>query len=392
MNERNKQNRAIVRHMTSSQTPAEVEAQGSLETANPDWITPNDKKSPRQQAHDSRRGVKKTREALSNAAIDKMKKGMSDNLNASLKDAKKHKATSGMKMGWATNQSNPKPNPKADFNNRSFKTLVKSQHASTELVRNARLALAEKVLEASPLQDLQTKRKRNLTGDYVPSHLRKKANANVASKHPRMSSVEAGAQAARTSDHKDRRGVKKPKASSGRTSRYQDGDLDIASTEIVKNGRTALAEACWKGYKAMGMKKKGKKTVPNCVKEGTVKNARIALGEEIASRAAYEKAGEGDAYKRLKNIQSEKAPASPKQTPRTRRDTLGRSDATPSPNHPDYVRRGHEAAIARKKTGNERKAMAQRISNKFRAKRGLVPLLPGEKHNPKSDNLGKTEN
>ena len=164
----------------------------------------------------------------------------------------------------------------------------------------------------------------------------------------------------------------------------------------------ALAEACWKGYKAMGMKKKGKKTVPNCVKEGTVKNARIALGEEIASRAAYEKAGEGDAYKRLKNIQSKKAPASPKQTPRTRRDTLGRSDATPSSNHPDYVRkklhqrdkgvRGHEAAIARKKTGNERKAMAQRISNKFRAKRGLVPLLPGEKHNPKSDNLGKTEN
>jgi len=26
-----------------------------------------------------------------------------------------------------------------------------------------------------------------------------------------------------------------------------------------------ISEACWKGYKQVGMKKKGKKTVPNCV-------------------------------------------------------------------------------------------------------------------------------
>ena len=26
-----------------------------------------------------------------------------------------------------------------------------------------------------------------------------------------------------------------------------------------------LAKACWKGYKAVGMKKKGGKMVPNCV-------------------------------------------------------------------------------------------------------------------------------
>ena len=67
MNERNKQTRAIVRQMTSGQTPAEVEAQKSLTTANSDWITPDDKKSPRQQAHDSRRGVKQAREALAEA-------------------------------------------------------------------------------------------------------------------------------------------------------------------------------------------------------------------------------------------------------------------------------------------------------------------------------------
>ena len=47
MNEKNKQNRDVVRQMTSSQTPAEAKAQRSLKTANPDWITPDDKKSPR---------------------------------------------------------------------------------------------------------------------------------------------------------------------------------------------------------------------------------------------------------------------------------------------------------------------------------------------------------
>jgi len=26
-----------------------------------------------------------------------------------------------------------------------------------------------------------------------------------------------------------------------------------------------LKDACWEGYKAVGLKKKGKKTVPNCV-------------------------------------------------------------------------------------------------------------------------------
>ncbi len=29
-----------------------------------------------------------------------------------------------------------------------------------------------------------------------------------------------------------------------------------------------LTEACWKGYKQIGMKKKGKRQVPNCVPVG----------------------------------------------------------------------------------------------------------------------------
>jgi len=37
--------------------------------------------------------------------------------------------------------------------------------------------------------------------------------------------------------------------------------------KIVSAARQALAEACWKGYKARGMKKKGNRMVPNCVKE-----------------------------------------------------------------------------------------------------------------------------
>ena len=28
-----------------------------------------------------------------------------------------------------------------------------------------------------------------------------------------------------------------------------------------------MNEACWKGYKQVGMKKKGNRTVPNCVKK-----------------------------------------------------------------------------------------------------------------------------
>jgi len=61
----------------------------------------------------------------------------------------------------------------------------------------------------------------------------------------------------------------------GSNPKPKDDDLDITgsvgdSTEIVRNARIALAEACWKGYKAKGLKKKGNRMVPNCVKEGTL--------------------------------------------------------------------------------------------------------------------------
>ena len=39
--------------------------------------------------------------------------------------------------------------------------------------------------------------------------------------------------------------------------------------EIVKT----LMEKCWDGYTQKGMKKKGKKMVPNCVKKSSTKKA-----------------------------------------------------------------------------------------------------------------------
>lgn len=295
MNERNKKNRDAVRQLTSGQTPAEVKAQKSLETANPEWITSDDEKSPRQQAHDSRRGVKQAREALAEACW------------------KGYKAK-GMKKKGSKVVPNCVKEAKTDYKGMS----------------------ANQVINTPPYE--------------------------------------------RTSGH-----VEVP-------------------------------------YRSVNKKRKNLKPVEKTRNELGVRKAREALAEKIATKAEYEREGEGESYKRLKQVQKSKSPESPKKAPRTRRDTLGRADAAPSSNHPDYLKkkmynrptkdggygkegdttpadtqvnskgvRGHEAEIAKEKAGNERKAKAQRISNKLRSKRGLVPLLPGEKHG-KQDKLGDTEN
>jgi hypothetical protein len=56
------------------------------------------------------------------------------------------------------------------------------------------------------------------------------------------------------------------------------------STDIVRGARMALAEACWKGYKAKGMKKKGNRMVPNCVKESKLDDLPTAM--KMAARRA----------------------------------------------------------------------------------------------------------
>jgi hypothetical protein len=42
-------------------------------------------------------------------------------------------------------------------------------------------------------------------------------------------------------------------------------------TENFDKFYNSVLEACWKGYKKVGMKKKGNKKVPNCVPAGKVK-------------------------------------------------------------------------------------------------------------------------
>jgi hypothetical protein len=44
-------------------------------------------------------------------------------------------------------------------------------------------------------------------------------------------------------------------------------DYIDAAADYLDSGEHEVKEACWKGYKQVGMKKKGKKMVPNCVEE-----------------------------------------------------------------------------------------------------------------------------
>ena len=44
-------------------------------------------------------------------------------------------------------------------------------------------------------------------------------------------------------------------------------DYIDSAADYLDSGEHDVKEACWKGYKQVGMKKKGKKIVPNCVEE-----------------------------------------------------------------------------------------------------------------------------
>jgi hypothetical protein len=49
--------------------------------------------------------------------------------------------------------------------------------------------------------------------------------------------------------------------------------LDAMGQKVLAFEELGFVEACWKGYKQLGMKKKGGKKVPNCVPEEEVKEA-----------------------------------------------------------------------------------------------------------------------
>lgn len=180
-----------------------------------------------------------------------------------------------------------------------------------------------------------------------------------------------------------------------------------SSTEIVKNGRMALAEKVLEAL-SPDETKADPKTREKRMKKGA---------EAVKNRAD--------------KVIAKAKPESKKKAKHTKRDSQGRAgglhdkEGVPvntSSNHPDYLKkklykratkdggygkegkptaadtevnkqgvRGHEAKIAKKKEKSERQAKAQRISNKIRSMRGLVPLMPGEKHSS-DDKLGDTEN
>lgn len=70
---------------------------------------------------------------------------------------------------------------------------------------------------------------------------------------------------------------KEARASAARRKRKEDPNPERRGAPI--NVRT---EACWTGYKAIGLKKKGNRMVPNCVKEGSA--AAIAAATAIAKK------------------------------------------------------------------------------------------------------------
>ena len=69
-----------------------------------------------------------------------------------------------------------------------------------------------------------------------------------------------------------------------------------------------LNEACWKGYKQVGMKKKGNRMVPNCVPESTINERDLKYkGKKMKSHLDKAKAKLRDRYGDLSNVDYNKA-------------------------------------------------------------------------------------
>ena len=77
----------------------------------------------------------------------------------------------------------------------------------------------------------------------------------------------------RREEHKARRGVKGAKVPAYKVS--EETALDKAKKNI---GRDPDKKTCWKGYKAVGTKMKGGKSVPDCQKEGVMGMVKRAAG------------------------------------------------------------------------------------------------------------------
>ena len=83
----------------------------------------------------------------------------------------------------------------------------------------------------------------------------------------------------------------------------KDGAQSVSVTSGEVSEEETQDEACWDGYKQVGMKKKGNKTVPNCVPEETdIEEAQIrtraAHGDELKRREKISKALKGKKRKK----------------------------------------------------------------------------------------------
>jgi len=124
-----------------------------------------------------------------------------------------------------------------------------------------------------------------------------------------------------------RMGGMKKRMTSAKTARDPDSRINKAlrkwncSTDANPNTlqkmSEMLAEKCWVGWTQKGLKKKGNKMVPNCVREGD--DPRMKTTPSSIQQAG----GDPDAYKSEKAKKDPK-PVSKKASP-ARRDTLGRS-------------------------------------------------------------------
>ena len=300
MNERNKQNRDAVRQMTSGQTPAEVEAQKSLTTANPDWITSDDKKSPRQKSHDSRRGVRQARESLAEKVLSEF-----EDRNADLRTAggrRTMKATQ-KKAGRQVAKRRAIAKEKGEEYRSPFNPDAPRRrvHNASRGVKKTREALAEMVLEA-------VKRKNTAVQDLKPKDLNKLETGLKKAKPGRVAKA-----------------TKRPPAPKKVKTKNKKSDVLMRAGSSSSNHPDYLKKKLYnRATKDGGYGKEGKPTAANT---------------EVNQQGV----------------------------------------------------RGHEAKIAKKKKKSARQEKSQRMSNKIRTMRGLVPLMPGEKHSS-NDKLGKTEN
>ena len=84
-------------------------------------------------------------------------------------------------------------------------------------------------------------------------------------------------------------------------------------TYVRTDAKKKMNEACWKGYRAKGMKKKGDKLVPNCVKEGEgyqpeIEHSKLGDAKKKADKKRESKLPphlQGDAIGKMKKAFSE---------------------------------------------------------------------------------------